>query len=114
MTTQELWQSIDSLLEELVAFHHKKMVVCGQRIIPHLTAEDLLQPNDFNELEFHPHFRYEEGILSGVQTVQMALWAMKKQNVNFLDHSISANDEGLLDDCIERQDVSHLIDLKKD
>jgi hypothetical protein len=30
-------------------------------------------------LEFNPHFRYEEGVLAGIQTVQMALWALKKE-----------------------------------
>jgi hypothetical protein len=82
MTSEEKWASIDQLLQELVEFHHQKMVQCGQRILPHVTAEDLLQPNDFIELEYHSHFRYEEGILAGVQTVQMALWAMKKQEKN--------------------------------
>jgi cell envelope opacity-associated protein A len=62
-----------------VQFHQSQLLKCGRRIIPHLTPEDLLQPNDYQELEHNPHFRYEEGVLAGVQTVQMALWALKKQ-----------------------------------
>ncbi len=72
------WEKIDELLQELVQFHQDKLLQCGQRLIPHLTHEDLLQPNDYPELEFHPYFRYEEGTLAGIQTVQMALWALKK------------------------------------
>lgn len=73
------WEKVDQLLKELVEFHKNQLLKCGRRIIPHLTPEDILQPNDFRELEFNPHFRYEEGIVAGVQVVQMALWALKKE-----------------------------------
>lgn len=72
------WEEIDRLLKELVQFHQTQLLRCGRRIIPHLTPEDLLQPNDYQDLEFNPHFRYEEGMVAGIQTVQMALWALKK------------------------------------
>ena len=73
------WEAIDQLVKELVQFHQAQLLESGRRIIPHLTTEDLLQPNDYHELEFNPHFRYEEGVLAGIQTVQMALWALKKR-----------------------------------
>lgn len=79
MTQKPSWEEIDQLLQELVQFHQTQLLKSGRRIIPHLTPEDLLQPNDFQELEHNPYFRYEEGMLAGVQTVQMALWALKKQ-----------------------------------
>lgn len=75
------WEDIDQLLNELVTFYQTRLLKYGQNFIPHLTADDLLQPNDYQELEFNPYFRYEEGVLSGVQTVQMALWAMKKADL---------------------------------
>jgi hypothetical protein len=78
------WEEIDQLLSELVLFYQTQLLKCGRRIIPHLTPEDLLQPNDYQELEFNPHFRYEEGMLAGIQTAQMALWALKSQ----LDNSL--------------------------
>lgn len=79
MKTQTIpnWEEIDKLLKELVRFHRDQLLKCGRRLVPHLTAEDLLQPNDYRELEFNPHFRYEEGILTGIQSVQTALWALK-------------------------------------
>lgn len=69
------WKSIDQLIEELVAGQKKKLLTCGRRIVPTLTSEDMLQPNDYPALENNPHFRYEEGILDGLQTAQSALRA---------------------------------------
>ncbi len=69
------WMIIDNLVEELIENQKKALLKCGRRIIPTLTPEDMLQPNDYLELENNPHFRYEEGILAGMQSVQMALRA---------------------------------------
>ncbi len=66
------------LLDELINGQKKKLLECGRRIIPYITPEDLLQPNDFPELELHPHFRYEEGILDGLQVAKAAILASKK------------------------------------
>lgn len=73
------WEEIDKLMQELVSYSQDKLLQSGRRIIPNLTPEDLLQPNDYPELENHPHFRYEEGIVSGIQTAQMALQALRKR-----------------------------------
>ncbi len=53
--------------EKLVKYHQKKLLSMGRRIIPTLTPEDMLQPNDYPELEHHPEFRYQEGVLTGIQ-----------------------------------------------
>lgn len=71
MTTSQ--EKVDNLLQELVDGQKKKLLRTGQRIVSNLTPDDLLQPNDFPELENHPDFRYEEGILHGLQIVEMAL-----------------------------------------
>jgi hypothetical protein len=72
-----------SLLQQLIDQQKAKLLASGRRIVPNLTPDDLLQPNDFPELEFHPHFRYEEGILDGLQVAQTALLALEK------DHSLA-------------------------
>jgi hypothetical protein len=69
---------IEHLLEELILQQKAKLLSTARRIIPHVTPDDLLQPNDFPELELHPHFRYEEGILDGLQVVRAALNALHK------------------------------------
>jgi len=66
-------KKVDEILQELILFQEDKLLETGRRIIPHLTKEDLLQPNDFDELEFNPHFRYEEGVLSGLITARTAI-----------------------------------------
>jgi hypothetical protein len=70
---------IFALLNELIEGQKQKLLASARRIVPHVTPDDLLQPNDFPELEFHPHFRYEEGILDGLQVAQTALAALKAE-----------------------------------
>lgn len=72
------WDSIEKIIEEIIEAQKKQLLKDGRRLVPTLTPEDMLQPNDYPELENHPAFRYEEGVLAGVQTVQMALRALKK------------------------------------
>lgn len=79
MNKSPLLNEIEQLFEELISFHHQKMMACGRRIVPHLTTDDALQPNDFPELENNPHFRYEEGLLSGIETARTALRAFQKE-----------------------------------
>jgi hypothetical protein len=71
------------LLQELIEGQRKKMLASAQRIVPHVTLDDLLQPNDFPELELHPHFRYEEGILDGLQVAYTALLAHQQDALSF-------------------------------
>lgn len=66
-----------SLLEELRWGQEKKLLSMGRSLIPTLTPEDMLQPNDYDLLEHHPHFRYEEGILHGILSVEAAIRAEK-------------------------------------
>lgn len=68
------------MFDELIALQRKKVLNCALRIIPHLTEDDILQPNDFPELEMNPHFRYEEGVLEGLMTARMAFLARSRQN----------------------------------
>ncbi len=76
--------SLQKLLEELVEGQQKKLFKMGRQIVPRLTEEDLLQPNDYPELEANPLFRYEEGALEGLKTAAMALAAYFKDRSNVL------------------------------
>ncbi len=64
---------VEKLLEDLIQDERNKMLKLAKEIlgIP-LTDDDLLQPNDFPELENNPHFRYQEGIVVGLLTFQSA------------------------------------------
>ena len=66
------------LFDELVEVQRKKILNYARSIVPYVTPEDILQPNDFPELETHPEFRYEEGVLEGLLTARMAYLAKCK------------------------------------
>lgn len=72
------WIEVERILKEIADGQKRKLLACGRSIVPTLTPEDMLQPNDYMELENNPYFRYEEGVLEGVQTVWMALSALVK------------------------------------
>lgn len=46
----------------------KKLLRTAREIVPYVTGDDILQPCDFKELEQNPYFRYEEGVLEGLQS----------------------------------------------
>lgn len=72
-------EKVLQLLEELINAQKKDLLQCGRELIPTLTFDDVLQPNDYPLLENHPFFRYEEGVLAGMQSVQSALFALFKE-----------------------------------
>ena len=65
----------EQLFEEMIALQEEKVFRLAEKILPHITRDDILQPNDFPELENHPFFRYEEGVLEGLRTARMACLA---------------------------------------
>jgi len=69
----------EQLFNEMVEHQKEKLLHLGRRFVSTLTPEDMLQPNDYPLLENNPHFRYEEGILAGLQSAQMALSALHAQ-----------------------------------
>ncbi len=71
----------ESLFEELIALQRKKMVALAKLFIPHIVEEDLLQPFDFPVLEENAPFRYEEGVLEGLLTAQMAIAASEREAI---------------------------------
>lgn len=80
MTTQT---TIETTIEEMIVHQEKVLFDCGRRLIPTLTTEDILQPHDYPLLELNPHFRYEEGVLSGLMTVHAALKAQKMDRLHY-------------------------------
>lgn len=69
-------RQIELLLEEIKDLQEQKLLKVGHDFVPRLTREDVLQPNDYPELENNPYFRYEEGILEGIHTVRAALLSL--------------------------------------
>lgn len=73
------WDEISELTTELIEWQKSELLKHGKCVVPVLTYDDLLQPNDFPELENNPSFRYEEGVLAGLQMMQTALQARAAQ-----------------------------------
>jgi hypothetical protein len=71
-STSPDWNSLEMLIEEMSENQKKDLLKLATRIIPTVTSEDILQPNDYPELENHCEFRYEEGVLAGIQSVHIA------------------------------------------
>ncbi len=67
------------LIGAMVAQQEAKLLALGRRLVPHLTAEDLLQPHDFTALRESPEFNYEDGILAGLRAAVAALRAASRQ-----------------------------------
>ncbi len=73
---------IKNLLNVIIEGQQKKIYQLARQVKPNITLDDLLQPNDYPELENNPLFRYEEGVIEGVKTVQMALLALFKDKIS--------------------------------
>ncbi len=77
-------EQILKLMDELIGAQQEKLLKCGRSFIPTLTADDLLQPNDYPILETNPYFRYEEGVLEGLHTTRSALLALLREKEDFV------------------------------
>lgn len=73
-------QSILILVNQMIEGQKARLLKVALEIVPHVTDEDLLQPNDFPDLEENPYFRYEEGVLHGLLSCQSGLQAVLKKN----------------------------------
>jgi hypothetical protein len=60
----------------------RRLLKIGREIIPYLSEEDILQPFDYPELENNGFFRYEEGVLHGLQTAKAAVLASEQKQKN--------------------------------
>lgn len=67
------------VITEIIAQQKKQLRKVAEQFVPNITEEDLLQPNDFEVLEYNPLFRYEEGVLHGMLSIQSALLAKMKE-----------------------------------
>ena len=69
---------VDGLLEGMIHQQRTKVLRLAREALPHLSSEDVMNPNDYPELKEHPTFDYEDGILSGLISAQVAVRAELK------------------------------------
>lgn len=72
------WDSIDREIHAIEDVQTKKVIDLARRLLPNLTAEDIRNPHDFPELD-DPDWQYEDGVLAGIQSVRIALRAMRNR-----------------------------------
>ncbi len=68
-------EEIEKLFEELIAQQRKRVFDHARRLNPKLTEDDIQQPHDFPELANSAEWNYEDGILAGYLSAQMAVRA---------------------------------------
>jgi len=82
VTTQEdavsaarLLAVAEQLYDGMIAQQRAKVLRLAREAVPHISPEDVMNPNDFPELKAHPTFDFEDGILAGLVAAQVALRA---------------------------------------
>jgi hypothetical protein len=63
---------LTELLSEIETLQEKKVIDLARRLHPGLTSDDIKNPHDFPELN-DPDWHYADGVLTGIQTVKMAV-----------------------------------------
>jgi hypothetical protein len=69
---EELSERSESLFDELIRQQHARVLRLAQRINPRFTEDDILQPQDYPALRDNTDFNYEDGILAGLRSAQIA------------------------------------------
>lgn len=82
LTPEAAAQALDTteaLLSRMIDQQREKVLRLARQAVPHISAEDVMNPNDYPELKAHPTFDYEDGILAGLISAQVAIRAELRQ-----------------------------------
>ena len=71
-----LIDKVEALLSEMHKQQVEKAKKVAHKIIPSLTDEDLLNPDNFAQIAQSPQFMYEDGIAAGILSSKIALRAL--------------------------------------
>lgn len=72
---QALFERVLALVAAMEDNQRQKVLDLARRLRPGLTAEDIRNPHDFPDLD-DPDWHFEDGQLTGIQSVQFALRAL--------------------------------------
>ena len=73
------WDAVEALLAEMDAMQEQKVLALARRILPQVTPEDLRNPHDFPALVASAEFNYEDGILAGIRSAEIAVRAARRR-----------------------------------
>ena len=68
----------ESLFESMISQQRAKVIAIARSIDPRLTEDDILSPQDFPDLIDSARFNYEDGMLAGLLSAQIALRAKRR------------------------------------
>ena len=74
-TALEVLGLADTMYDRMIEQQRAKVLRLAREAVPNIGPEDVLNPHDFPELKAHPTFEFEDGILSGLVSAQIALRA---------------------------------------
>jgi hypothetical protein len=72
-----VWNEVESLVRELEELQRSKVLDLARRLRPGLTLEDVQNPHDYPELD-DADWQYEDGVLTGIQSVLAAIRARRR------------------------------------
>ena len=75
MMQEDLEREIDAVLSGAIDAQRRRVLELGRAIDPHVTPEDLQNPQDLPAIVGDPRWNYEDGILAGWLSAQMAVRA---------------------------------------
>ncbi len=82
MDAKELWGNLDGYLEKMITQQRAKVLRIARELRPGLTPEDILNPQDYPQLVGDHVFNYEDGLLAGLISAQIALRAEHRRVVD--------------------------------
>ena len=68
-------EEIEALFEEMIRHQRARVLALARTLNPRITEDDVLSPDDFPELIRDPRFSWEDGVLAGLLSAQMAVRA---------------------------------------
>ncbi len=66
---------LETLFDQMITHQREKVIEIARQLVPHLTPDDVLNPHDFPQLDADAQYNYEDGILTGYISAQMAVRA---------------------------------------
>ena len=70
---------LDELFEGMIAQQRARLLALARSLNPRLTGDDVLSRDDFPELASDPRFCYEDGLLAGLLSAQIAVRARGRE-----------------------------------
>lgn len=74
-------KKLETELQQMVEGQREKLLQSARAIVANLTLDDILQPQDYVELETNAEFRFEEGYLMGLESALATLRASARSGL---------------------------------